>query len=97
MNELTSRKKLLISESELNRAHLLQEWLAVTDDVQALGNRVKTMGSLAAVAASLISMAGWLRGSRPAPVDGKNSWMQTIIKGAQLAGSLWAKFRTPGK
>ena len=97
MNALASRKKLLIAESELNRAHLIQEWLAVTGDVQVLAHRVKTIGSLASVAASVISVFGWLRNSKPAPAAEKPSWLQTLLKGAQLAGSFWSEFRTPKK
>ena len=34
MNPLASRKQLLIAESELNRAQLVQDWQAVADGVQ---------------------------------------------------------------
>jgi len=97
MNALASRKKLLIAESELNRAHLVQEWLDVTNDVQALAHRVKTIGSLASVAASLISLLGWLRSPKPAPTGEKTSWVQTILKGAQLAGSFWSDYSAARK
>ncbi|MEI9960905.1 MAG: hypothetical protein WDM76_07150 [Limisphaerales bacterium] len=49
MNPLELRKRLLIEESELNRAQLVQEWHAMAHDVRSLTNRVKTIGSFASV------------------------------------------------
>jgi len=95
MNHLASRKNLLIAESELNRAQLVREWQAMTDYVQALAHQVKTIGSLASMAASIVSMLGWVRGAKLVPTEERTSWLQTALKGAQLVGSLWSEFRTP--
>jgi hypothetical protein len=95
MNPLASRKNLLIAESELNRAQLVREWQAMTDDVGALAHQVKTVGSLASMAASIISVLGWIRGAKLVPNEEKTSWLQTALKGAQLVGSFWSEFRTP--
>ena len=93
MNPLESRKQLLIAESELNRAQLVQEWQAMADGVRSVANRARTISSLAAAAASLIVGLGSFRRTRSAPADEKPSRWQILLKGAQLAGSLWSVFR----
>jgi len=97
MNPSSPRKNLLIAESELNRAQLVREWQAMTGDVHALAHQVKTIGSLASMAASIISMLGWVRGAKLVPTEEKTSWLQTALKGAQLVSSFWSEFRTPKK
>jgi hypothetical protein len=89
MNPLQSRKQLLIAESELNRAQLVQEWQTMADGVRSVADRARTISSIASTAASLI--AG--RRTRFAPGDERPSWWRTLLKGAPLAGLLWSKFR----
>jgi hypothetical protein len=97
MNPLASRKQLLIAESELNRAHLVRDWQTIADDVHLLSIQARTIGSFASAAASLVTGLLSLRHKKPAPVDEKPSWLKTILKGAQFAGSLWTDFRTRPK
>jgi len=94
MNPLTSRKQLLIAESELNRAHLVRDLQSIDHNIHALAQQVKSAGSIASLAISLFS---WFQRPKAAPVAEKSSWLQTLLKGAQMAGSLWSEFRTPPK
>jgi negative regulator of sigma E activity len=95
MNPLASRKKLLIAESELNRAQLAQELQAITDKVHSFANQVGTVSSLAAAAATLIAGVASLRHKKePDPAAEKPSWLKTIVKGAGLASSVWSAFRS---
>ena len=93
LNPLESRKQLLIAESELNRAQLVQEWQTMADGVRSVADRARSISSLALAAASLIAGLASFRRTRSAPADEKPSWWQTLLKGAQLAGSLWSEFR----
>ena len=93
MNPLESRKQLLIAESELNRAQLVQEWQAMADGVRSVADRASTISSLVSTAAALIAGLASFRRTRSAPADEKPSWWQTLLKGAPLAGFLWSKFR----
>jgi hypothetical protein len=95
MNSLQSRKKMLIAESELNRAQLVQDWQTMADDVHALTKQAKTIGSIASGALALISGLSWFSHKKPAPVAEKPSWLQTILKGAGLVSTVWAQFRSP--
>ena len=93
MNDLESRKQLLIAESELNRAHLISDWESLAGEMRALTNRAKTMGSLASAATLLISALSAFRRNKPAPAAPKTPWLQAVLKGAGLIGLFWSKFR----
>jgi hypothetical protein len=93
MNPLESRKQLLIAESELNRAQLVQEWQTMADEVHSLTIQARTINSIVSAAASLIAGLASFRRKKSAPVAEKTSWWQTILKGTQLAGSFWSEFR----
>jgi hypothetical protein len=93
LNPLESRKQLLIAESELNRAQLVQEWQTMADGVRSVADRARTISFLASAAASLIAGLAPFRRTGSAPAGEKPSWWQTLLKGAQLAGLLWSEFR----
>jgi hypothetical protein len=93
MNPLASRKKLLVAESELNRAQLVQAWHTMTDEGRALANQARTIRSLVSAAASLMTGLASLRRKKTAPDGEKPPWWQTVLKGAGLAGSFWSEFR----
>jgi hypothetical protein len=96
MNPLASRKKLLIAESELNRAQLIQEWQTMAGEVHALTGRARTFSALASAAAALITGLLSFRHKQSAPVDKKPSWLKTILKGAGVVASVWQAFRPQG-
>jgi len=97
MTPIASRKKLLIAESDLNRAQLEQEWRAMADTAQALAYRAGTIRSLVSMSLTLVSSLLSLRQKSDAPATEKPSWLQSILKGAQLVGSFWSEFRTQKK
>ena len=51
---LELRKQLLIAESELNRAQLVQDWQAVADGVRSAADQARTLSSVASAAAALV-------------------------------------------
>jgi hypothetical protein len=97
MNPLDSRKKLLIAESELNRAQLVQDWHALTDEVETLADRARTIRSFASAASTLVAGLFSLRHKKSAPVAEKASWLQTILKGAGTISTFWSAFKSPGR
>jgi hypothetical protein len=95
MNPLKSRKQLLIAESELNRAQLVQELEAIKEQVHSCANQTRTITSLASAAAILIAgLASFWRKKESAPAAEKPSWLQTIVKGAGLVSTVWTAFRS---
>jgi hypothetical protein len=93
MSPLESRKQLLVAESELNRAQLIEDWQAMTDGVRTLGSRVKSVTSLASAAALFVSGVSVFRRGQESSHGKKPSWLQTAFKGTQIASSLWLAFR----
>jgi hypothetical protein len=96
MNPLETRKQLLIAESELNRAQLVQEWQMVADDAQALARKARIIGSWVSIAASLVAGLAFLRRKKSAHAVEKPSRLQTILKGAGLVSTIWRLFRSQG-
>jgi hypothetical protein len=89
MNSLELRKQLLVAESDLNRVQLAQEWQTVAEDVRSVAHRIRSFGSLAVSAASVISGLMALRKTKSAE---RRSWWGTMLKGAEWAALLWAAF-----
>ncbi len=94
VNPLESRKQLLLAESELNRAQMMQEMTTLAAEVRTLGDRAKSYGSIASSAAVLVSGLAAFRSGKPTVADGKPSWLQSILKGAGLVSNLWLAFRS---
>jgi hypothetical protein len=101
MNSLSARKRLLLAESELNRAQLIFHVNALTTGVRALTARTAAIRSVASSAAGLVAgLAGFQRGKQRASAVVKPSRIQTLIQCAGFASSLWLAYRTrngPGK
>lgn len=94
MSPLQSRKQLLITESELNRAQLVQEWQTMSSEVHALAEQARTIRSIALSVATLVAGLASLRQKKSAPAAEKPSWWQTILKGAGAVSSIWSEFRS---
>jgi hypothetical protein len=94
---LQLRKQLLVAESELNRAQLIEEWQAMTAGVHTLTARVKSISSLASTAALLIAGVSAFRSRRGISSGAKSSWLQMAMKGTKVAGSLWLALRARPK
>ena len=94
MKPLESRKQLLIEESELNRAQLVQEWQMLADEVHSLTRQARTFSSIASAAASLVAGLASCRRKASAPGAEKPAWWQTILKGVGAVGSFWSEFRS---
>ena len=94
LNPLESRKQLLIAESELNRAQMLQEWAALTAGVRTLTHRVKSFRSIASSAAVLMAGLAAFRRGKSGGADAKPSWLQSILRGAGMVSSLGLAFRS---
>jgi hypothetical protein len=93
---LESRKRLLIAESELNRAQLVREWVAMRAGVRTLAGRVKRFGSIASAAGLLVAGLAAFRRAKSVSTGVKLSWLQTILKGAGMISSVWRAVRAKG-
>ena len=93
LSPLALRKRLLIAESELNRAQLSKEWETVAHGVEDLAHRAMTMAAWASSAALLVAgVSAFRRGSAP-PGGAKSSWFHKLLSGARVASTIWLAFR----
>jgi len=97
MNSLELRKQLLLAESELNRAQLAGDMVALKSGVRTLANRAKSFESIASSAAILVAGLAAFRRGEPANIGAKPSWPQIILKSASLVSTLWLAFRSPNR
>jgi hypothetical protein len=97
MNSLELRKQLLLAESELNRAQLAGDMVALKSGVRTLANRAKSFESIASSAAILVAGLAAFRRGKPANIGAKPSWPQIILKSASLVSTLWLAFRSPNR
>ena len=93
MNALESRKRLLIAESDLNRAQLVGELAALRSGTRALTHRASAaLNPVAASAAALaLGLASCRRGTRAARTT--RSRMQTLSDSVTLLVALWLSCR----
>jgi hypothetical protein len=96
LSPLELRKLILITESELNRVQLMQEWDLVTAPVRGFAERARSFGSMATSAASLATGLYTFRRHAPAPAAGKPSWIDAGLKAMRLAASIALAFRAKG-
>jgi len=96
LNPLESRKRLLIAESELNRAQLVHEWVAIAAGVRTLAGRARSFASIASAAAVLVASLAAFRRGKSGSADAKPSRWQTLLKSAGMVSSLWLAFRAKG-
>jgi hypothetical protein len=97
LTSLETRKQLLLVESELNRAQLLNELCDFKNEVHLLKNQMQAIGSLAASAAKLattFSAIGTAFTHRDASENGKSSWISTLLNGARTGAELWTTLRS---
>jgi hypothetical protein len=97
MSPLESRKQLLIAESELNRAELVQEWKAMADGFHSVADRAKSFGAVASSAAALAASLAAFQGGGISRNGAKPTWLRKVLKGAGLVSSLWVAFRAVGR
>lgn len=83
------RKQLLIAESEINRAHLIQELQRMSSGIVSLAGRVKTVGAVASAAGMLLAGLTAFRHGKCTATNPPRSWLQTAFAGARLLGSIW--------
>jgi hypothetical protein len=96
LNSLQTRKKLLLAESELNRAELVHELKMVKNEVAHIKKQVRTFGSIASSAALAATAFSLFRKRRAESSNGsgKSSWLSTALAGARLGTSLFLKIKS---
>jgi len=95
LTPLETRKQLLLVESELNRAQLINEVRDFKDQILHLKHQVLGLGSTVSLAARLAATFSAV--GRPfsrRDEDGRSSWISTLFKCAKAGTSLWLLLRS---
>lgn len=97
MNPHTTRKQLLIAESELNRTQLFADVTTMKLGVRTIAARVKSYGSLALILGTVVTALVSAKRSLAPRAGAKSSWLPAMLKGGGLISTLWSAFRRPGR
>jgi hypothetical protein len=96
ISPLETRKRLLIAESDLNRAEMVQELEAAIDDFRSVAGHVKSVGLIVSSTALLVGTLTAFRRRKPGGTGARLFPLQAILKGAGLIRNLWTAFRERG-
>jgi len=95
LTSLETRKQLLLVESELNRAQLLNELRDFKSEIRHLKHQVLEIGSIATSAAKLATTFSAIGQAFSHRNEGeKPSWISTLLNGAKAGTSLWLLLRS---
>ncbi len=100
LTPLESRKQLLLVESELNRAQLINELRALKSEINHLKAQAHAIGSIASSAAQLattFSAISRVFTHRNGEEGKSRSWISTLLNGARTGISLWSALRSRSK
>ena len=93
VNPLQARKQLLIAESEINRAHLVDDGKIVLDGLRSATSKARSLGTVASIAGLIATSFLTLRKKKDNPLTTKFSWVRTAISGARAILPLWMAWR----
>lgn len=94
---LETRKKLLLAESELNRAELTRDVDALQSEVAHLKKQAMAVGSLVSSGALIATAFSIFRRNKKSEnSDGasKLSWITAAIEGARIGTSVFQKIKS---
>jgi len=92
VTSLETRKRILVMESELNRAHLCHEVALLADELRNVSGQLQSAASVAS--SFFTSFAPESNGAAEEPAPAKPSWLSTIVRGVRFGTSLWLAFRS---
>lgn len=95
MKNLSSRKQFLIAENDLSRLQLIEDFHSMSASLHTITSRADSFKSVASSAALLVTgLAAFQRGRRE-NAGTKSSWLQSLVKGAGLASTVWLALQMP--
>jgi hypothetical protein len=103
LKSLEARKRLLLAESEVNRAELMKEFDLLKDEFTRVKKNIRTIGSIASTAALVASAISIFhhRTQRSDHSNGaehksssKTSWLSAALDGARMGASLFLKIKS---
>ncbi len=93
MNALATRKRLLILESDLLRAHLVVELSSITTAVRALPSHYRAGSALGSALALLVAGGSLTCITRRKDPGSKPGWLPRLLWAGDTFSKLWRVFR----
>lgn len=97
LTALESRKQLLLVESELNRAQLLNELRELKGEMHHLQEQVHAIGTIASSAAKLATTFSAISQAfthKDTAEKTKTSWVSKLFNGARAGATIWGAVRS---
>lgn len=96
LTPLETRKQLLVAESELNRAQMLNELLDLKNEIHRCKRHLQAAGSTVSAAAKIADAFSAVSRafSRCEDSGNKPSWTSTLLDTARTGTSLWLLLRS---
>lgn len=97
MSVTETRKRLLIAESEVHRARVLQEAVEWGEAAGGVVRRVTAAGAVAS--AVVVAGAGWMAVRRRKAAGGKDraNWLQPALQTIGMISTVWMAWRSRRK
>ena len=89
LTNIQLRKQLLITEAEVHREQMWQDFHVVARGVEGLARKAKSFGAVASVASLMVGGFTALRGVRQSSHIGQASLFSRLFSGLRLASTLW--------
>jgi len=87
----------LLAESEINRELMAGDLVALAAGVRTLTDRAKSLGAIGSSAAALVAGLAAYQLGQPTKNAVKPTWLQTLLKGANVVSNLWLAFGGNGR
>lgn len=97
LTPLAARKQLLLAESDLNRAKLFENAVALSAGVKSATARVRSIGSMASAALGLIAGVATRRSPKTDVVGAGSPRLQAFLRIAGVLSTLCLTFYSRGQ
>lgn len=86
---LELRKRLLVAESEMNRALLAREYRVLTGDLRSATHHLKKLGGVVSSATALVAVYMAFRSRKSGTEPSRRPWWPACVKLFRLGLPLW--------
>ena len=98
MTSLETSKQLLVTESELNRARLSEDWAVVKAEAGSLLEEVQPaislLTSITNLTGTFAALSRAWSNESPGRNNGRHSWLSRMLHGVQTGAALWQAIRS---
>ena len=97
IDSLTTRKLLLIAESNLNRDRLIQDVKTISSGCHEIARYARSWQGISDCAISLMTAFDGHHHRKESRHHTHSSWGDTLSSGTRLITALWCHFRPPAR